>query len=166
VVRLTHIAVAVAVILAAVMVFRYLLPSAERQVVRQFGRLSESVAKSPDEKPFEMTRKMRRLRALFNDPCEFSSHLDVLTGTYSPEELSALAVRGRAQFSRLELTFYDLDVEFPEERTAKVMLTATLRGHLVNGDAANETREMESTLRKVEGDWVFSAFQVVEVLRR
>jgi len=36
----------------------------------------------------------------------------------------------------------------------------------VNGDKVDETREVKSTLKKIERKWLFVAFEVVEVLKK
>jgi hypothetical protein len=45
-------------------------------------------------------------------------------------------------------------------------LTAKLNGKAVEGDRVDETREVKSTLKKIERKWLFTGFEVVEVLKK
>jgi len=66
----------------------------------------------------------------------------------------------------MSLKFYDLTVELPEQGTARVVLTASLKGRSMNGESIDETREVQSILNKIDQKWLFSAFEVVEVLEK
>jgi len=64
------------------------------------------------------------------------------------------------------LKFYDLNIAFPEKGIARVTLTAKLTGKLTVGEYVDETHELESLLKKIEKKWLFSKFEVVEVLKK
>jgi hypothetical protein len=64
------------------------------------------------------------------------------------------------------LKFYDFHTVFPERAVAKVTLTAKLTGKSTTGEQADETRELECILKKIEKKWLFSQIEVVEVLKK
>jgi hypothetical protein len=169
VVKLKHAIVAGFVVLIGILVAYYLLPSEEKKVRRQFELLSQYVSKEPGEDLFSMANRVKNIGRLFADPSEFKIEGDPFysfSGSYSREELSAYALRGRSYFSKLSLKFHDLKVEFSERETAKVNLTARLTGKSIAGENVDEPREMLCVLKKIEKRWLFSSFEVVEVLKR
>jgi len=140
--------------------------SEEKKVKKQFHHLSEGVSRDPGENVFTMAQKAKRIRTLFAESCGLKISIEPLSGQYTPEEISSYATRCRSQFSKLNLKFYDLHIEFPEKEIAKVNLTARLTGRLTTEEYVDEIRELECQLKKVETKWLFSNVEVVEVLRK
>jgi len=157
------------VVLAGILAVYYLLPSEEKKVKKRFDLLSQYVSKEPDEDLLSMATRVKNIGSLFADPSEFKIEGDPFysfSGSYSREEVSAYALRGRSYFSRLSLKFHDLKIEFPETDSARVSFTARLTGKSMAGEDVDEPREMRCLLKKVERHWLFSSFEVVEVLKR
>ena len=82
------------------------------------------------------------------------------------EEISTYAASARSHFSQLHLKFYDFHITFPEKGLAKVTLTARLTGKSTVGEQADETRELDCVLKKIESKWLFSEIEIVEVLKK
>jgi len=144
----------------------YLFPSDVRKVKKQFNLLSEWVSKDLGENTLTMAHKTRSLRTLFAEKFEIKTEIESMSGSYSPEEISSYAARGRLMFSYLSLSFHDLDISFPEKGIAKVSLTARLEGRSTAGENFDETHELECILRKIEKKWLFSNAEIVEVLKK
>jgi hypothetical protein len=153
-------------VLAATGTAMTLMETETRRVKKSFHRLSEWVSKEGEENPLSMARKARDLGSLFAEKCEFKTPVDPLSGTLSPEEISGLAMRGRALFSFFEVRFYDLKIEIRERDTAHVDLTAMAKGRMTNGETIQETHEIACILKKIDKRWLFSRFEVVEVLKK
>ncbi len=149
-------------ILAAFLFF----PNEEKKVKQKFTLLSEHMSKDSGENTFMMANKIKGISALFGENCNFAVSDYSLSGNYTREEISGIALRGRAHFSTLGLKFYDLKVSFPEKDLAQVNLTARLTGKSVYGEQVDETRELICLLKKSEKKWRFSSFEVIEVLKR
>jgi hypothetical protein len=168
-VKKTHIIIAIIVIgvgIVGIWVIPSLFQSEEKRVKKQFHLLSGWVSKDSGENTFTMAHKTQNIGTLFADKCELTSNLDLLSGNYTPEEISSYAARGRLAFSELKLKFFDFDISFPETDVAKVTLTARLTGRLTTGEDVDETRELESLLNKVEKKWLFSRVEIIEVLKK
>jgi len=168
-VKLRHAVIAGFVVLAGLLAVYYLLPSEEKKVRKRFDLLAQYVSKEPGEDLFSMANRVKNIGSLFSDPSEFKVEGDPFysfSGTYSRDEVSAYALRGRSYFSKLSLKFHDLKIEFPERDTASVSFTARLTGKSTGGEAVDEPREMRSVLKKTEKNWLFSGFEVVEVLKK
>jgi hypothetical protein len=141
-------------------------PSEEKKVKKRFALLSKDVSKDSGENTFIMANKIKGISDLFAENCNFTVSDYSLSGNYTREEISGIALRGRAHFSTLGLKFYDLKVSFPEKDLAQVNLTARLTGKSVHGEQVDETRELICLLKKVEKKWLFSSLEVIEVLKR
>ncbi|MGA9750252.1 MAG: hypothetical protein WBS54_00530 [Acidobacteriota bacterium] len=154
-----------AVLLAAWAIWTF-FPSRTRQVKRQFSSLSEWVAKDGPEGNLTLVNEATRADEFFAPQCTWEAQAYNLNGTVTPQEVTRYYFAGRARFNKLALRFYDLDIRFPERRTARVKATVRITGTLKDGDSVSETHEVECTLQKIHGKWLFSQVTVVEVLKR
>jgi hypothetical protein len=161
-----HPVIAVLVFILSVLAVLTLFPSEEKKVRKQFKALSNVVSKEPGENVFTTARKAQEIVPLFDENCELIIPEDSVSALFRRGEITNYVIRGRTQFSDLSLTFVDLSITFPERGTAKVVLTAKLKGKIVNGDRMDETREVQSTLKKIKRKWYFTTFEVVEVLKK
>jgi len=166
VVKPKTIVIALLAVLIAILAARRLFPSEAREVRKQFDRLSKWVSKGRAESALTMARKIKRIGTLFADPCKFRTPIYSFSGTYTPEEISSYAAAAHLQLAKLSLRFYDHNIQFPEEGTAKVVFTAKLTGTTKMGESIHETHEVECTLRKSEDKWLFTDCEVVEVLKK
>jgi len=165
-VRFKNIIIGAMIVVIGIWVAIYFFPSEEKKIKKQFRLLAEWVSKDPGENTFTMAYKIKNIGTLFDGTCEFKVLVYSFSGSYTPEEISSYAARGRLSCSQLYLKFYDLVIIFPEKGIAKVVLTAKLTGKLNVGEYIDETHELESVLKKIEKKWLFSKFEVVEVLKK
>ncbi len=154
------------VVVAGIGVALYLFPSEEKKVKKQFRLLAEWVSKEPGESPITMAYKIKNIGTLFDETCEFNIPTYSFSGTYTLQEISSYASTVRLSLSQLDLKFYDLVILFPDKGIAKVTLTAKVTGKSGSGETLNEAHEVESLLKKIEKKWLFSKFEVVEVLKK
>ncbi len=165
-VKIRYLIIALLIVVMGISAIFFFSPGEQKKVKKQFALLSEDVSKNPSENTFIMAKKIKGISALFSESCEFQVPDYSLSGVYTREEISAIALRGRAHFSNLDLKFYDFKISFPEKDLARVNVTGRLIGKSVYGEQVNETRELECLLKKVEKKWLFSQLEVVEVLKR
>jgi hypothetical protein len=165
-VRLRSMIIGALVLVAGIWVALYLFPSEEKKIKKQFQLLAEWVSKDPGETIMTMAYKIKNIGTLFDGTCQFKIPVYSFSGSYTPEEISSYATSGRLSFSQLDLRFYDLHIVFPEKGIAKVTLTAKLTGKLTVGEYVDEAHELETILKKIEKRWLFSRFEVVEVLKK
>ena len=165
-VKQKHVVIAVLLFILGVLAVLTLFPSEEKKVKKQFEALSRVVSKAPGENAITTARKVYEIAPLFDENCELMIPADSVSAYFSRAEMTSYVIRARAQFSDLSLTFADISITFPDRRTAKVVLTVKLKGKVVNGDRMDETREVQSTLKKIKRKWFLSAFEVVEVLKK
>lgn len=165
-VTIKYIIIIVLVLIIGVAAAVYLFPSEEKRVKKQFTSLSRWISKDPDEKKLAMAAKMQNIKSVFAKTCQFEGAAAGFSGTYSPDEIARNAIAARSKFSKVSLKFYDLEVDFPKEGTAKVTTTAKLTGSATDGDAVDETHELECILQKIDDVWLIREVEVVEVLKK
>jgi hypothetical protein len=165
-VKIKYLIVALLIAMVGISAAFLFFPSEEKKVKKRFALLSEHISKDSGENTFTMANKIKGINDLFGENCNFAVSDYSLSGTYTREEISGIALRGRAHFSTLDLKFYDLKVSFPEKDLAQVNLTARLTGRSTYGEHVDETRELICLLKKVTEKWLFSNFEVIEVLKR
>jgi hypothetical protein len=112
-----------------------------------------------------MILNARLLQGMFADTCEVTGDAEMLAGSYTSEEMVSTIIRVQAMFHSIELTFHELEVEFPAADDAIIHFTAVLIGQsqVTGEDKAGETREVVSRMRKVDGKWLFTEFRLVTV---
>jgi hypothetical protein len=70
-------------------------------------------------------------------------------------------------FSQMTLNFHDVSVAISGEGMTKVSTTGRLKGISANGESVDEIQSLEFTLQKdSKGRWLFTAVEVVEVLKK
>jgi len=144
----------------------YLFPSDRTKIKKQFDSLSSLVSKEKGESAFAMAYKVNAIANLFADSCSFEFYKNYMTGDYTPEQITSNAVKGRGQFSKISLDFYDI---VPDIQNDAAVVETTVRFHGEIKDSAKvaeETREIQCKLKKIEGKWKFTSFKVVEVLKK
>ena len=164
--KIKNILIAGLVIIVGAAAAFYLFQSEEKKVKKQFHLLSEWVSKDAGENLITMARKTKSIGTLFAESCVLKSPFESVSGTYTPEEIVSYAARGRIHCSQLSLKFYDIRIRFPEKGLARATLTFKLTGRSTWGESFDETRELECSLKKIDKKWLFSDFEVVEVLRK
>lgn len=140
--------------------------SDDKKIRKQFAKLAENVTKEPKEGNILMVCKMQVLGTLFATPCDIDIPGSHLSGTYSPEEILSNVSRARMRFSSLKLEIYDVKVNITGENTANAVFTARLSGVVNNDKSADEIRELDAVMEKIDGKWIFSSFKVVDVLEK
>lgn len=138
----------------------------KRRVRARFSALAAWVDKAPDEAPLEKVGKARAVESLFADPCRFEIPAYELSAEVGLQDLARLALMGRERFAWIELTFYDLEITFPQEGQALATTTARLTGAKVGGGEVSETHEVECALTKTGEGWRFHRVTAVEVLQK
>jgi len=165
-VKIKYLLAGVLFVIIGIVLAATVFPSEEKRVKKRFHLLSEWVSKSPEENPFTMLQKMKDIGTLFFEPCELKAPNESLSGSYTRQEISAYAGSVRSHFSQLGLKFYDLHIAFPQKEVAKVTLTARLIGKSKTGEQADEIRELECLLKKIDKKWFLSQIEVIEVLKK
>ena len=138
----------------------------EAEVRNAHQELTRLLSKTEGEPGGTMILNARILQSMFADTCEFAGDAEMLAGSYTPEEMVSTIIQVRGIFLSIDLTFHELEIEFPAADDAIVHFTAVLvgRSSVEGEEEAAETRAVVSRMRKVEGTWLFSEFKLAKVL--
>ena len=132
--------------------------------------LAERVSKEAPENELMAAGHAKKISDLFTDPCVLeipqTPYRDV-SGEFSRQDIRAYAMSGRARYENIELKFYDIMIDFPDENTADVRLTARVNADASNrGQPFDEFYELACKFQKIEGDWYINRVAAVEVLEK
>jgi hypothetical protein len=135
-------------------------PEAEvRDAHQEFARL---LSKPQGEASAIMLLNSQILQKMFADNCVITGEAERFAGNYTPQEITGIIMQVRQIFSSVDLSFQDLVIEFPTDIEATASFTARM---ITQGRTEEiiEMREVVSRMRKIDGDWRFSAFNLAKV---
>ena len=136
------------------------------RIRKRFDALSARVSKQPEESTGVMAFKMHSLSELFGREVVLDFAEYAGSGRYSAETLASRVARIRPHFTQITLSFHDVTIMLIHESEAEADVTARLVAQRQSGEPNEDTREVRCTLRKMDGEWRFTAFREIEVLRR
>jgi hypothetical protein len=136
----------------------------------RLDELAERVSKTEPENELMAAGHVKNIGDLFTDPCVLeipdTPHREVF-GEFSRQDIKAYAMSGRARYAQIKLDLYDISIDFPDEKTADVRLTARVNAGAEGGERAFvEFYELACQFRKIEGDWYINRVAAVEVLEK
>jgi hypothetical protein len=103
---------------------------------------------------------------LFVDTCTVHAPAYSFSRDISTQDLPPLVLTARSRYSEISLEFYDFVIEFPQEGTAEVNLTARIEGTLTTGAYVDDVHELRCKLQKTEDIWLLKEIEVVQVLEK
>jgi hypothetical protein len=152
------------VIVAGLSVVRF-WPSDVRAIRKQLALIETAGAKDSTEKPVEALFKAKQIVELFNDPCHLTVESAGHAGDYLHKQLMERIAMLRAFYSRVNVSLHDLAIEIFPEKTAVVRGTLRLRGDGA-GEVIADVHEFRAEMRRVDGKWLFTMVEIVQVLER
>ncbi|PID60397.1 hypothetical protein CSB45_00280 [candidate division KSB3 bacterium] len=142
----------------------YFFPTDTKRIKKQFKALEQWAAKDGEEGQLVLGRKVRKLRELLSGSIQVTASVYDVNGRYDADEAAQQATFGRSRYAKIELKFYDLEIDILDEQSAAVLTTGLLTGRSADGAKISETHEVKCLLKKVDGQWLLSQVSVVDVL--
>ncbi len=152
------------VLVAAVCTFRF-WPSDERAIRKQLAVIEESGFKEPTEKSIEALFKAKQIAELFSDPCRLTVTSANHVGEYPRKQIQDRILMVRASYTQASVALHDMTIDISETNTAVVRCTIRLRGE-GRGEAIADVHELRAEMGKIDGKWLLTAVEIVEVLER
>ena len=165
-VALRNIAAAAVIVAAGVFAFFWFFQSDEAKIKKQFktiAKLASGISKEPELKA---TAGARKIGGMFADTCHIEIPSHNISNTYARRDISPRILGIRSRYSDISLKFHDLSIRFPEEKIARVVVTAYLEATQISGETVREASEIVCRLEKSEKDWLFKKIEAVSVLER
>jgi hypothetical protein len=151
-------------IVTAICVVRF-WPGDERAIRKQLAVIEEAGSKQSTEQPVEGLLKTTQLATLFSDPCRLTvtdaGHADV----YPRKQIRDRIIMVRALYTQVQVSLHDITIAFAENNTAVVRGTIRLRGQ-GTGEAIADVQELRAEMGKIDGKWLLTAVEIVEVLEQ
>jgi len=164
--KIKYMVITGAVLAAGIIAFFIFSQSEEAKVKKQFSVLAEKIKKTEKETPLVAAAKANRIKALFAETCTVHAPAYSFSRDISSQDLPSLVLTTRSRYSKMSLEFYDFAIEFPEEGSAQVSLTARILGKLTTGKDVDDVHELRCKLQKREELWLLKEIEVVEVLEK
>ncbi len=144
----------------------YLWPNDEKKIRHNLSLLAEYCSSAPQEALLAGLTKATKAAALCKDPCHVHvESFHFITGEFHKKELRGHIVRMKKMLSDTRFTFHDTVVEFAENDQADIITTLTLTGKIEKGHFT-DAYELSISTEKIDGDWLFSSFMVVEFMEK
>ncbi|WP_319585905.1 hypothetical protein [uncultured Desulfobulbus sp.] len=152
------------VLVAAVGAFRF-WPSDERAIRQQLAVIEEAGSKEPAEKSIEALFKAKQIAALFSDPCQLTVASASHAGEYPRKQIQDRLLMVRGFYTQAKVSLHDITIDITPEKTAVVRGTIRLRGEGAGGKVA-DVHELRAEMRSIDGKWLFTTVEIVQVLER
>ncbi|MCP4688610.1 MAG: hypothetical protein GY859_11200 [Desulfobacterales bacterium] len=165
-VKIKYILIVVLAVAAGVYALLHFLESEENRIKKRFKVLAEVISRDSEENKLALVVKTSKLQRLLAPKCTVDYPARSISRTYTPKEISQIVTRVLLQYSECFSKFYDIGVEITGETRASAVFTVKLTGELPSGEYAEDIREVESELQKIEGEWMFNSFTLVDVLEK
>ena len=151
--------------LLAIVLFFFLFPNREKEVKKQLNRLSAAASVQLDEPPLTSLKKAARIDKLFAGTCTLSAQRPAINSSFNRKEIMDRISMAKRVFTWLEVSFYDITVQFQSDSEAEALLTMRLLGKRGDQDFA-DVQEARFTLEEVDRKWLINGVELIEVLEK
>lgn len=165
-VKTRHIIVVVGILTAGILAALIFWENEEAKIRKQFEFIEEKIDKKPVESPIIAAAKANQIREVFAEKCRIDAPAYSAPRDIPSDELPAIVLRIRSEYSAISLMFHDFVIEFPEQDSAQVNVTAVMEGKSTSGKTIEDFHELRCNLEKIKEVWRFKEVEVVEVLRK
>ncbi len=157
---------AAVLIVAGIIAFFWYFQGDEARIKKRFKTIAELAEKSPDEHELTAAVNARRIGGMFADACQIEIPSYNISRTFDRKDIPGRVMGARSRYTDISLDFHDITIDFPEDGTAQVTLTAYMEAVWLSGKSVREVHEIACWLEKIEKDWFFNQIEVVTVLER
>ena len=162
-----YIAIALVLVVIGIIAFSFFEdPSPERQIEKQVEKFLSNASKSSGDKLTTGLLKSKSLESLFAPRCKFYVGVSSFSGTYTPLQISANAMRCRSMFKRIKFSAHDIQINLMSPSTAAVDFTGSLSGLSKRGKSIETYKELTCNLQLIEGKWLIYAVSVREIIKK
>lgn len=154
----------VSLLVTAALLF-FLLPSDEKKIRHNLELLAEYCSSGVDEAGVALLKKAALAAKKCSDPCRVHIESHSITEDFNRQELRDHILMMKKGLPRSTFTFHDTLVELTADDRAEIITTLSLSGKITD-DRFTEAYELNITAMERDGEWLFSAFRVVEFMEK
>lgn len=141
------------------------LPSDEKKIRHNLTSLADYCSSTREEPPIETLKKAALSAKLCSNPCWVQVESLHIASEFNKKEISDHILMMKKALSNTRFKFYDTVITFSDDNRAELMTTLRLEGK-TKDSRFTDAYEMNVTVNKSEGDWLFSSFTVVEFIEQ
>ncbi len=153
------------IVTVAVVAAVLLRPSDEKKILKNLGLMSEYCTTESQEPGLTTLQKTSSAAKLCTDPCKVQVESFGVDREFSRKEIANHIMMMKKRLVGTTFTFQDINFSFVDNNRAELTTTLRLNGKTVDG-RFTDAYELQITAVKVEGDWLFSSFSVVEFMEK
>ena len=143
----------------------FLIPSAEKKIKNNLNSMAEYCSTESGEAMIETLRKVTLASKLCTAPCKIDIQSRNFNKELSQKELSDNFLILKKRLPDTNFTFEDVTIDVPTKNSASVLTTIRLSGESSDG-TFTDAYEVYIKVDKIDGDWLFSSFTVVEFMKK
>ncbi len=152
-------------ILLTAAIFFFLLPGDEKEIRHNLALLAKYSSSAGDEGTLLTLNKARSAARLCTESTPIAIESLHLKQQLSRKDISDHILMLKKMLPDTRFTFNDIQIDFPEANKALLNTTLSLDG-TTKQQRFTDAYELRSTLVKIDGEWLFSSFTVVEFMER
>ena len=141
--------------------------SDEERINRNLIEFARLASRAPGDTTSSNLLKCRQIESYIAPECSLAINVSMFEGKYTPRSVSAMAMRCKSMFSTAHITFSDILIEVTSPNTAIASFNASFEGRRkTDGSEAEGVRELECSLKKIDGKWRFDSFSIRQILEK
>lgn len=143
----------------------FFLPNDEKKIRRNLDSFADYCSSSKEDAPIEALKKAALAARLCSNPCKVqivSFHID---REFTTKDISDHILMMKKQLTNTRFNFHDTSIDLPDKVRAEIITTLRLEGK-TKDNRFTDAYEINITAKKVNGDWQFSSFTVVEFIEQ
>ncbi len=143
----------------------FFLPSDEKKIRRNLASLADYCSSPKKDAPIETLKKAALAARLCNNPCKVSIESFHIDRQFTTKDISDHILMMKKQLTNTRFNFHDTVIDLPDKERAEIITTLRLEGK-TKDNRFTDAYEINITAKKLEGDWLFSSFTVVEFIEQ
>ncbi len=141
------------------------LPNDKKKILRNLDTLAEYCSSASGESTIALLKKGALAAKLCTPPCMVQIPSHDIRRDFSKKELTDHILMMKRRLPEIDFNFYDTGITFPEKTQAELTTTLKLTGK-INNDHFTDAYELTIHTEKIDGDWLFSSFSVIEFIEQ
>jgi hypothetical protein len=143
----------------------FFLPSDEKKIRANLASLAEYCSTEKEEPVFDTLQKAALAAKLCTDPCAVRFESLKIDRDFSQKELTDRFLMMKKRLPNTTFSFHDTVVDIVNDNRAEVITTLRINGKIVD-QQFTDAYELDIMVDKMDGDWRFSSFSVVEFMKK
>lgn len=143
----------------------FLLPSDEAKINDNLNSLAENCSSVLNESVLETLQKVAFATKLCAVPCKVQIESRNFKGEFNQKEMSDHILMLKKRLPNTTISFQDINISLINKTQANVIATLQINGSSADG-RFTDAYEVDITVNKYDGDWLFNSFTVVEFMKK